>query len=192
MKKRRSSLVALAALSTFAFGLRAQEAEVETEVAAPLFQACYLPKTGLVYLIGLPDLPEECMGEDHVAVRLAAITSGAAATARLARGSVTTREILNRTILAQDLADASVTFRQIRDGTIRAEDLAEQYLLADGVRNTTDGFAVTGTFATGVIPTTGAGTRLMWYPGKAAFRVGEVSADQWNNPNVGRWSTAMA
>ena len=134
MKTRHSFLVALAALSTFAFGLRAQEAEVETEVAAPLFQACYLPTTGLVYLIGLPDLPEECMGEDHVAVRLAmtpaAAANGEDLTTALKTGSVTTREIENRTILARDLANGAVTSRQISDGTILAEDLAEQYLVA--------------------------------------------------------------
>lgn len=46
------------------------------------------------------------------------------------------------------------------------------------------------------IPATGAGTRLMWYPEKAAFRVGEVGAlsghaDNWDASNVGDHSVAF-
>jgi hypothetical protein len=66
-----------------------------------------------------------------------------------------------------------------------------QYLLADGVRNTTNGFAVTGEYGTGTIPVSGPGTRMMWYPGKAAFRVGQVDDTNWDESNIGRWSTAM-
>ncbi|HAY71200.1 MAG TPA: hypothetical protein DCX89_04860 [Saprospirales bacterium] len=39
--------------------------------------------------------------------------------------------------------------------------------------------------------TTGAGTRLMWYPDKAAFRVGSVSGTQWNKTNIGNYSVAL-
>jgi hypothetical protein len=41
------------------------------------------------------------------------------------------------------------------------------------------------------IPETGAGTRLMWYPAKAAFRTGRVSGTQWDASNVGRFSAAF-
>jgi hypothetical protein len=41
------------------------------------------------------------------------------------------------------------------------------------------------------IPTEGAGTRLMWYPAKSAFRVGEISGRQWNAENVGSSSVAF-
>lgn len=40
------------------------------------------------------------------------------------------------------------------------------------------------------IPAEGAGTRMMWYPEKAAFRVGRVTGDQWDESNVGAFSTA--
>lgn len=40
-------------------------------------------------------------------------------------------------------------------------------------------------------PKFGRGTRLLWYPRKAAFRAGYVTADQWDNVNIGRYSTAM-
>ena len=48
-----------------------------------------------------------------------------------------------------------------------------------------------GVFGTGTIPVTGAGVRLMWYPGKAAFRAGSVDDAQWNDDNVGPYSVAM-
>jgi hypothetical protein len=41
------------------------------------------------------------------------------------------------------------------------------------------------------IPATGAGTRLMWYPAKAAFRAGLVSGTQWDASNVGDYSVAF-
>jgi hypothetical protein len=37
----------------------------------------------------------------------------------------------------------------------------------------------------------GAGTRLLWYPGKAAFRAGYVWGTQWNDTNIGNYSVAF-
>lgn len=45
--------------------------------------------------------------------------------------------------------------------------------------------------SSGDIPATGAGARLMWYPGKRAFRAGAVNGDQWNDGNIGTWSVAF-
>ena len=42
-----------------------------------------------------------------------------------------------------------------------------------------------------LIPVQGAGTRLMWFPEKAAFRVGNVSDNSWNNTQIGAASVAM-
>lgn len=72
-----------------------------------------------------------------------------------------------------------------------SDDDHAQYVLADGVRDVTDGFAVTGAFGTGVIPVAGSGTRLMWYPGKAAFRAGHAAGTQWDDANVGDYSVAL-
>lgn len=47
-----------------------------------------------------------------------------------------------------------------------------------------------GTF-TGNIPVQGAGTRLMWYPRKAAFRAGHVDGTQWDDASIGDSSVAM-
>ena len=51
--------------------------------------------------------------------------------------------------------------------------------------NGDDGVLFEGTFASGTIPKQGAGTRMMWYPKKAAFRVGRELSDNWDEPNIG-------
>jgi hypothetical protein len=53
----------------------------------------------------------------------------------------------------------------------------------------TDGFVAKGSFNSGSIPATGAGARMMWYPGAAAFRAGYVAGTQWDTP--GDYSTAF-
>ena len=51
------------------------------------------------------------------------------------------------------------------------------------------------TTAADSIPATGPGTRLMWYPAKAAFRAGRLTGadqgDAWNPDSVGVHSVAM-
>lgn len=41
------------------------------------------------------------------------------------------------------------------------------------------------------IPAEGSGTRLMWYPGKAAFRAGHINGTQWDDANIGNYSVAI-
>ena len=41
------------------------------------------------------------------------------------------------------------------------------------------------------VPIEGAGTRMMWYPRKAAFRAGYVNGTQWDAANIGAYSIAM-
>ncbi|WP_293788395.1 tail fiber domain-containing protein [uncultured Pedobacter sp.] len=53
------------------------------------------------------------------------------------------------------------------------------------------GFVAIGTNGTGIIPVTGAGTRMMFYPGKSAFRVGQVTGTQWDDTSVGSGSVAL-
>ncbi|HEX9958717.1 MAG TPA: tail fiber domain-containing protein, partial [Fibrella sp.] len=40
------------------------------------------------------------------------------------------------------------------------------------------------------VPVEGSGTRLMWYPGKAAFRAGHIEGTQWDDANIGNASVA--
>ncbi|MEP6676923.1 MAG: hypothetical protein ABJA78_17305 [Ferruginibacter sp.] len=54
------------------------------------------------------------------------------------------------------------------------------------------GFLVTGdNNAAAVVPNIGAGSRLMFYPGKSIFRSGLVSGTQWDDANAGTYSVAM-
>jgi len=54
------------------------------------------------------------------------------------------------------------------------------------------GILAKGTYGSGnTLATTGAGTRLVWYPKKAAFRAGQVDGLMWDNTNVGNYSVAM-
>jgi hypothetical protein len=48
-----------------------------------------------------------------------------------------------------------------------------------------------GTYGTGTLSLSGAGTRMFWYPGKAAFRAGYVSGTNWNDTNIGAYSVAF-
>lgn len=56
------------------------------------------------------------------------------------------------------------------------------------------GFVVRGTQDVGVIPATGAGVRMMWFPTLYAFRAGKVDsfgATYWDLANIGYGSVAM-
>lgn len=53
-----------------------------------------------------------------------------------------------------------------------------------------NGFVASGTYDTGAMPASGAGTRMMFYPRKAAFRAGYINSTQWDDANVGAYSTA--
>jgi len=45
--------------------------------------------------------------------------------------------------------------------------------------------------ATGATPISGAGTRMMWVPAKAALRAGTAFFSSWDNSNIGQYSVAM-
>jgi hypothetical protein len=51
--------------------------------------------------------------------------------------------------------------------------------------------AILASGVTGETPTSGTGTRMMWIPAKSAFRAGYVNGTQWDDANVGIYSTAM-
>lgn len=53
--------------------------------------------------------------------------------------------------------------------------------------NGIDGFVAAGVFGQGAIPAAGSGVRMMWYPRKAAFRVGGVGTT-WDDASIGTYS----
>jgi hypothetical protein len=54
-----------------------------------------------------------------------------------------------------------------------------------------NGVVAPGTFGTGALGASGGGTRLLWYPRKAAFRAGQVSGTQWDDASIGNYSVAL-
>jgi hypothetical protein len=54
-----------------------------------------------------------------------------------------------------------------------------------------DGGFVAGSVGPAVIPASGPGRRMMWHPGKSAFRAGQVDGTQWDDANVGSHSAAL-
>jgi len=60
-----------------------------------------------------------------------------------------------------------------------------------------NGFVTSGTFGSGTIPTTGAGTRFMWHPRKGAIRAGQIVGEGggeeslWDEASIGDYSVAM-
>jgi len=60
--------------------------------------------------------------------------------------------------------------------------------------NTDASFVVRGTANTGDLPATGAGVRMMWFPGRWAFRAGKVESfgsTYWDLSNIGYGSAAF-
>lgn len=54
------------------------------------------------------------------------------------------------------------------------------------------GIIARGTYGSGsTLTTEGAGTRLIWYPQKAAFRAGIVDGAEWDDANIGGYSAAF-
>jgi hypothetical protein len=57
--------------------------------------------------------------------------------------------------------------------------------------NDDGGLLMGGRFGTGVIPASGPGGRLMWYPRTASVRAGLVGGSQWDDAQIGRASAAF-
>lgn len=55
----------------------------------------------------------------------------------------------------------------------------------------TDGLVSTGTLNTGAVSPSGAGTRMVWNPRRAAFRAGNIQGTQWDEANIGLFSSAI-
>jgi len=71
-----------------------------------------------------------------------------------------------------------------------------KYLSGDGtntgLRLTGNGALVgKGTYNSGTLAEAGQGSKMIWYPGKAAFRAGQINGSQWDNGNIGKESIAL-
>lgn len=93
--------------------------------------------------------------------------------------------------LAVSLPFLSATFSQsLGIGTAAPHPAAMPHI--ELLESTTKGLLTTGVYNfNSTVPDIGPGSRLMFYPGKGAFRAGVVTGDQWNNEHVGHLSTAL-
>lgn len=81
-------------------------------------------------------------------------------------------------------------YAQVGIGTINPNSAA--ILHVDLGSSLTKGFLITGSNLNGAsVPNLGAGSRLMFYPGKSAFRAGTATGTEWDDANIGNSSVAM-
>lgn len=93
------------------------------------------------------------------------------------------------TVLPVDLGSPVLDLKGRRDdGGMVFTDISRFRFRHDG------GFFASGTSGIGGVPTTGAGSRFMWYPGKFALRAGKVDSfgsGYWDEANIGNGSIAL-
>jgi hypothetical protein len=108
------------------------------------------------------------------------------------RTSASLRSSLRALVVAGALASiASVLGAQTPDSAFAVSKSGVGLLRL----NVDAGFMLGGVFDGGAsntgIPTEGSGTRMMWYPRKAAFRAGGINGTQWDDANIGSYSLAI-
>jgi len=76
---------------------------------------------------------------------------------------------------------------QIKSGALQVngflnsgDSMFDGNIVASGIFGSGSGLSVSG-----------SGTRMIWYPKKAAFRAGRVTGSQWDDANIGNYSTAI-
>ena len=96
----------------------------------------------------------------------------------------------------------SEVWTQVSNDIYLADTQTNPLLLKVGIGTTAPPFKLTlegdagiiakGNFGSGaILPNLSAGSRLIWYPRKAAFRAGYVDGSQWDDANIGNYSTAF-
>ncbi len=82
----------------------------------------------------------------------------------------------------------------LKNGSLGVNTAAVEFRLTlDKGANLPDGgILAIGTYGSGQdLVTSGAGTRFIWYPKKAALRAGYVGGNQWDDVNIGDYSAAF-
>jgi hypothetical protein len=54
-----------------------------------------------------------------------------------------------------------------------------------------DGLLAIGTFGSGILADSSNNTKLLWFPQKAAVRMGQIASNRWNTDSIGNYSVAV-
>ncbi|OQB67407.1 MAG: hypothetical protein BWX91_01840 [Spirochaetes bacterium ADurb.Bin133] len=110
------------------------------------------------------------------------LTSGNLAIARMPIGG-------NWTLSSNLNIDSNTLFIDYANNRVGINTATPEFSLALGGDG---GILARGTKDSGAtLSDLGAGTRMIWYPRKSAFRAGYVDGTQWNDANIGDYSVAM-
>jgi hypothetical protein len=86
---------------------------------------------------------------------------------------------------------ANIAYRN-KENTFTKKQVINDSLNVLKKLQTSDAIVATGTFGSGwTEPNLGAGTRMLWYPRKAAFRAGGASGTDWDNDSIGDFSVSF-
>jgi len=100
----------------------------------------------------------------------------------------------NSIVLPTNISSTSLPISPTPNATLRYDN--GTWLATSNLSNTGTDIQINngGILCTGVtdsITVSGAGTRMMWIPSKAAFRAGEVAGNHWDLDSIGSYSVAM-
>jgi hypothetical protein len=89
------------------------------------------------------------------------------------------------------LAVAPTAMAQTPDSVLAASSGGQSLFRVNVDGGALFGGVYDGDFSGSGVPVEGAGTRMMWYPRKGAFRAGIVNGTQWDAANIGDGSVAI-